>query len=123
MENNNNTTTNTLSEEILKEVSGGYIGPNDYVSPDIENSSFYSSGDTPKYCVSQRVGLKFRVNSAVGKAGTAIAACSVVSISETKDCGTFCKEFSYTVELLENVGRANIGSRYDGVYESCLYEI
>jgi hypothetical protein len=123
MENNNNTTTNTLSEEILKEVSGGYIGPNDYVSPEIENSSFYSSGDTPKYCVGQRVGLKFCVNSAAGKAGAAIAACSVVGISETKNCGTFCKEFSYTVELLENVGRANIGSQYDGIYESCLYEI
>ena len=31
MENNNNTTTHALSEEILEEVSGGYIDPNDYV--------------------------------------------------------------------------------------------
>ena len=123
MENNNNTTTHVLSEKILEEVSGGYIDPNDYVSPMKDNSSFYSSGDTPKYCVGQRVGLKFRVNSAVGKAGTAIASCSVVSISETADCGTFCKEFSYTVELLESVGKAHMGSQYDGVYESCLYEV
>ena len=123
MENNNNTTTHALPEEILEEVSGGYIGRNDSVLPVKSNNSLYSSGDTPKYCVGQRVGLRFLVYSATGLQGNTTAACSVVGISETKDCGTFCKEFGYTVELLENIGKANIGTRYDGVYESCLYEI
>ena len=120
---NNNTTTHALPEEILEEVSGGYIDRNDNVLPIKGNDSFYSSGDTPKYCVGQRVGLRFRVCSAAGKLSNTTAACSVVGISETTDCGTFFKEFSYTVELLENVGRARIGTQYDGIYESCLYEI
>lgn len=124
MEQNNEHMPQLLSEDSLEKVAGGYIGPDTPVTPDTKNSSFYSSGNTPKYCVGQRVGLKFKYKAAYSHDGydSVMAPCSVIGVSSTRDSGSICPEFSYTVELLVNVGNARRGTPYYGVYESCLYE-
>lgn len=106
-----------VPEEKLEDVAGGQLPP---VVPYIvitTNHSRYSSGDTPKYHVGQYV--KVFCSTPLGKVKTT---CVILSVSDTANCGLFCKEFGYRIQITEAVNGYLEGETYPGVYESCLYE-
>ena len=122
MENKNENMTGKLSDQQLKDVSGGLLDvthSGDEVVIYTDNSSWYYSGDTPKYAVGQE--LKLRAKNIQYHYLT----CSVLGVSETKTGGLICKEFVYRVKItaVPNAAfEAFVGKVYDDVYESCLYE-
>ena len=122
MENKNENMTNKLQDKELEDVAGGLAvgGRNENeIAISTDNSSTYSSGDTPKYAVGQE--LKIRAKNIQYHYLT----CSVLGVSETKTGGLICKEFVYRVKItaVPNAAfEAFVGKVYDGVYESCLYE-
>ena len=114
MENKNENMTNKLQDKELEDVAGGLA-----VGGRNENESTYSSGDTPKYAVGQK--LKIRAKNIKYHYLT----CSVLGVSETKTGGLICKEFVYRVKITavpNATFEAFVGKVYDDVYESCLYE-
>ena len=121
MENKNENMTNKLQDKELEDVAGGLAvgGRNENeIVIYTENSSTYSSGDTPKYAVGQE--LKLRAKNIQYHYLT----CSVLGVSETKTGGLICKEFVYRVKITavpNATFEAFVGKVYDGVYESCLY--
>ena len=99
-----------LSDSELSEVSGGSFLTT--------NKSFYSSGDVPKYHKGQKVILQYTVTQGV----LLPLNCVVQDVTETAECGDFCKEFGYTVKVIgapDNL-RSVIGEVVTGIYESCL---
>ena len=125
MENKNENMTNKLDvqrleDQQLEDVAGG--SKQDYVTtPHITNRSKYTSGDTPKYAVGQRLKI------AAGDSYVKIP-CEVLSVSESATGGFWYKEFVYSIVILpfKHPFRPKfeelIGEEYNGVYESCLYE-
>ena len=105
-----------LSDSELSEVSGGAAV---FCT---KNSSFYSSGDVPKYHKGQRVFLQYKADLG----GLYDLTCIVEDVTETAECGTFYKEFGYTVKVisvpegLSVVKHSLLGHVETGVYESCL---
>ena len=122
MENKNENMTNKLQDKELEDVAGGLAvgGRNENeIVISTDNSSTYSSGDTPKYAVGQE--LKLRAKNIQYHYLT----CSVLGVNETKTGGLICKEFVYRVKItaVPNAAfEAFVGKVYDDVYESCLYE-
>ena len=121
MENKNENMAGKIPDQQLEDVSGG-LCPGGRKENEIEiftdNSSTYSSGDTPKYAVGQE--LKLRAKNTQYHYLT----CSVLGVSETKTGGLICKEFVYRVKITavpNATFEAFVGKVYDGVYESCLY--
>ena len=114
--------TNKLQDKELEDVAGGLAagGRNENeIEIFTDNSSTYSSGDTPKYAVGQE--LKLRAKNIQYHYLT----CSVLGVSETKTGGLICKEFVYKVKITavpNATFEAFVGKVYDDVYESCLYE-
>ena len=122
MKNKNENMTNKLKDKELEDVAGGLaVGGRNENEIEIytDNSSTYSSGDTPKYAVGQE--LKIRAKNV----NYHYLTCSVLGVSETKTGGLICKEFVYRVKItaVPNAAfEAFVGKVYNGVYESCLYE-
>ena len=122
MENKNENMTGKLSDQQLKDVSGGLLDvthSGDEIVIYTDNSSWYYSGDTPKYAVGQKLKIQVRQNR------HHYMPCKVLSVSETKTGGLICKEFVYRVKItaVPNAAfEAFVGKVYDDVYESCLYE-
>ena len=102
-----------LSDSELSEVSGGVVST--FLT---RNSSWYSSGNVPKYHKGQRVFLQYK--AALG--GLYDLTCIVEDVTETAECGDYCKEFGYTVKVIGAPDRLRsvIGEVVTGVYESCL---
>ncbi len=120
MENKNENITNKLDDQRLddqrlEDVAGG--APRVYT----QNTSEYTSGDTPKYAVGQHVEIE-------ASASHTKIPCEVLSVSETKSGGWIYKEFVYSVVILpfkhsfRPEFESLIGKVYDDVYESCLFE-
>ena len=122
MGNKNENMTGKLSDQQLKDVSGCLLDvthSGDEVVIYTDNSSWYSSGDTPKYAVDQKLKIQVRQNR------HHYMPCKVLSVSETATGGTIFTEFVYSVEILPGELDQYIqltGKVYHGVYESCLYE-
>ena len=92
MENKNENITNKLEDQQLEDVAGG--SEQDYeTTPHITNRSKYSSGDTPKYAVGQRLKI------AAGDSYVKIP-CEVLSVSESATGGFWYKEFVYSIVIL-----------------------
>ena len=102
-----------LSDSELSEVSGG--ASDSFVTT---NSSWYSSGDVPKYHKGQKVILQYTLTQGV----LLPLNCVVQDVTETAECGSWCKEFGYTVKVIGAPDhlRSVIGEVVTGVYESCL---
>ena len=121
MENKNENMTGKLQDKELEDVAGGLAagGRNENeIEIYTDNSSTYSSGDTPKYAVGQE--LKIRAKNV----NYHYLTCSVLNVSETKTGGLICKEFVYRVKITavpNATFEAFVGKVYDDVYESCLY--
>ena len=121
MENQNENMTGKLQDKELEDVAGGLAagGRNENeIEIYTDNSSTYSSGDTPKYAVGQE--LKLRAQNIQYHYLT----CSVLGVNETKTGGLICKEFVYRVKITavpNATFEAFVGKVYDDVYESCLY--
>ena len=113
MENKNENITNKLEDQQLEDVAGG-------ISVYTQNTSEYTSGDTPKYAVGQHVEIE-------ASASHTKIPCEVLSVSETKSGGWIYKEFVYSVVILpfkhsfRPEFESLIGKVYDDVYESCLF--
>lgn len=120
MNENDKKVWNDISDQQLEEIVGGIVTSRVPVIKK-ENSSFYSSGDTPKYSVGQRVGIECTYMNSTFK-----IPCIVLSVSEAATGGIFCKEFVYSVEITPPSSAEPLkilqGKVYDSVYESCLYE-
>ena len=117
MENKNE----KLSDQQMKDVTGGVgavsLGNEIYNAPD----TFYSSENTPKYAIDQEIKIKARICGDI-----CYLPCKVVGVSEKATGGTlFFKEFLYTIEILENEYDKNgslKGKVLHDIYESCLFE-
>lgn len=107
---------NPISEQELETVAGGETIDNLPILH-LKNDSFYSSGDTPKYSVGQEVVITYNYQRETHK-----LRCKIVGVTETKECGVFCREFGYSIELLESLPLFPKGTVRHNVYESCIYE-
>ena len=122
MGNKNDNMTNKLSDQQLEDVSGGLLDvthSGDEIVIYTDNSSWYSSGDTPKYAVGQKLKIQVRQNR------HHYVPCKVLNVSKDKPGGSVFKEFVYSVEIIPGELDQYIqltGKVYHGVYESCLYE-
>lgn len=117
MNEENKITLSDVPEEKLEDVAGGMIPPVPSYTVITTNHSRYSSGDTPKYYVGQHV--KVFCSTPTGKVKLS---CVILGVSSTANCGTFCKEFGYRIQITEAANGHLDGKICVGVYESCLYE-
>lgn len=108
---------NPISEQELENVAGGEATTDNLPILHLKNDSFYSSGDTPKYSVGQEVVITYNYRRETHK-----LRCKIVGVTETKECGVFCREFGYSIELLESLPLFPKGTVRNNVYESCIYE-
>lgn len=112
-----------IPDDQMETVSGGkttlsHILP----KPITSNRGKYSSGETPKYSVGQRLKIQCEYRSRTTK-----VSCEVLSVSSTRNCGIFYKEFGYQIKILDPIGGSSpalnlLGKIFNDVYESCLYE-
>lgn len=104
---------NTLGNEEIKELNEGTLkevsGSGEYHRT---NSSTYKSGDTPRYKAGDKVQVLYYPGRTDG--GSYYVDFTVDKVSETKDGGIVCKEFTY--ELVSS----SDGTRLTGVFESCM---
>lgn len=120
MNENNKIIPDTISDQQMEEIVGG-ISADRIPQIKTKNSSRYSSGETPKYSVGQRLAIECYYMGHNLK-----LPCIVLSVSETATGGSFCKEFVYSIEMdVLDVEPYKVfqGMVCQNVFESCLYEI
>lgn len=97
-----------VPEEDLESVAGGG-GPGYQTT----NRSTYSSGDYPRYKIGDRVEVKYvPVRFPQNERWMPFI---VTGVSSTKNGGTFCKEFTYTLKSVYDDSTV-----LTDVYESCI---
>lgn len=107
----NNGEARELEQEELEKVSGSVY----YFT---QNLSLYSSGDTPKYKIGETVKIDWARTPAHDRMETL---CKITGVSATKNGGTYCKEYTYTVQTIPTPsGVLSKSETVYNVYESCL---
>ena len=118
-----NAPTFQLSDDDLREVSGGStiqdergieVKEGRFITSRLTN---YSSGEFPKYSPGDVVKIKWHISTEL----EVLCDAEIIGVSDSKNSGLLFRKYTYSVKILSCPTSDMIGLIEGNVHENCLY--